>query len=157
MELIYDLEGAGWAGARISDGSRHRYFSVSYLSDALGDMAKAAVMLLNGSREESFSFQDEPGVHRFVLTRGDADSLTIRVLWFERTFSGRADRFGEEVFRCECAVLDFVGQVFASLHSIFADRGLDGYMQAWRNHEFPVRAYEEIQRRLNPSNATANA
>jgi hypothetical protein len=49
MELIYDLEGAGWAGARISDGSQHRDFSVSYLSDALGDMAKAAAMLLNGT------------------------------------------------------------------------------------------------------------
>ena len=107
MELIYDLEGAGWAGARISDGSRHCYFSVSYLSDALGDMAKAAVMLLHGSREESFSLQDEPGEHRFILIRGDSDSLTIRVLRFEGT---RANRFGKEVFCCECAVRDFVGR-----------------------------------------------
>ena len=67
MELIYDLAGAGWAGARISDGLRHRDFSVSYLSDALGDMAKTAVRLLNGSREESFAFQDEPGEHRWMV------------------------------------------------------------------------------------------
>ena len=157
MELLYDLEGAGWAGARIADGSHHRDFSVSYLSDALGDMAKAAALLLNGSREETFFFQDEPGEHRFILSRGDADSLTICVLWFECSFCGRSERFGEEVFRCECTVLDFVGQVFANLHSILAERGLDGYKQAWRNHEFPVRAYDEIRRRLIPSDEVGYA
>ena len=61
MELVYQLEGAGWADARISDGSRQLGMSVSYLSDALGDMAKAALHLLRGGREASFSFEDEPG------------------------------------------------------------------------------------------------
>lgn len=149
MELIYDLEGAGWADARISDGSQHRDFSVSYISDALGDMAKAAVLLLHGSREASFTLQDEPGEHRFILLRGNADSLTIRVLWFNGASSGRADRFGEEVFRCDCAVLDFVGQVSVNLHAILTKYGLDGYKQSWRTHEFPTRAYNEIRRLLN--------
>jgi hypothetical protein len=155
MELTYDLRDTGWACASISDGSRRRDLFASYISDALGDMAKAAAMLLNGSRDESFCFQDEPGEHRFVLSRGDADLLTIRVLWFERCFSGRADRFGEEVFRCQCAILDFVGQVFAILHTILMEHGLEGYKQAWGNQEFPVRAYDEIRRHLNPSIAPA--
>lgn len=148
MELIYELEGAGWVSARISEGSRQCELSVSYLSDALGDMAQAAVMLLIGSREETFRFQDEPGEHRFILTRGDADALTVRVLWFEDTFSSRADEFGKEVFRCECPALEFVGQVYSNLHAIVTKHGLDGYQRAWRYHEFPSEAYDAIRERL---------
>jgi len=134
MELLDEPKSAGWSAGRISEGSQELNFQVSHFSDTLGDMAKAAAMLLNGSREESFSFPDEPGEHRFVLTRGVADSLTIRVLWFG-SVSGRTDRFGKEVFRCDCAVLDLVGQVFANLHTILGQYGLDGYQQAFRNFD----------------------
>lgn len=105
-------------------------------------------MLLSGSGEESCALQDEPGEYRFVFKRGDGDALTIRVLWFEESFAGRADRFGHEVFRCDCVVLDFVGQLSVSLHRILLEQGLDGYKKTWRNYDFPIRAYEAIRRSL---------
>jgi hypothetical protein len=67
MELVYDLKEDGWAHVRIADASSHFEFTCSWLSDPLGNMATATVMLLNGSAEESFSFQDEPGEYRFVV------------------------------------------------------------------------------------------
>jgi len=150
MEFSYDLSEEGWASVRIADGAGQLEFTCSRLSDALGDLAKGAAMLLGGSREEACALQDEPGEYRFLFTRGESDSLTIHILWFEKSFSGRANRFGQEVFRCECAVLDFVGQLFASLHRILVGRGLEGYRMTWRNHDFPVRAYEAIRQRLQP-------
>jgi hypothetical protein len=156
MELIYDLKAEGWASVRIAEGDAQLEFTCSRLSDALGDLAKAAAMLLGGSREESCALQDEPGEYRFLFSRGESDALTIRVLWFEESFSGRADPFGKEVFRCNCVVLDFVGQLFASLHRILLARGVEGYQKTWRNYDFPMRAYEAIRQRLLPSGAVAS-
>jgi len=150
MELVYQLEGAGWADARISDGSRQLGMSVSYLSDALGDMAKAALHLLRGGREASFSFEDEPGQNRWLLTRGEADSLRIQIRWFDDTFSSLDFGRGKEVFFCECAVLDFAGQVHSVLHQVLEDEGAEGYKRRWTNHDFPAESFAEIQKLLTP-------
>jgi hypothetical protein len=150
MQIVYQLFGAGWADARISDQSSYRDMAVSYLSDSLGDMARAALQLLRGAREVSFSFQDEPGEHRWTLSRGEADSLRIRILWFEDTFSPRAQEHGTEVFECDCAVLDFVGQVSSVLQTLLQDEGIEGYRRRWQNHEFPLHTLTEIQRLLAP-------
>jgi hypothetical protein len=150
MQLVYKLAGAGWADARISNTSVYRDMAVSYLSDALGAMARAALQLLRGAREASFSFQDEPGEHRWILSRGEADSLRIRILWFEDNFSPRPQERGTEVFGCDCAVLDFVGQVSSVLQTLLADEGIDGYIRRWQSDEFPVDTFAEIQRLLTP-------
>jgi len=150
MELVFQLGGAGWADARMSDGSRGRDMRVSYLCDALGEMARAALHLLRGSREAVFAFDDEPGEHRWVLTRGEADSLSIRIFWFDETFSSRRLGKGTEVFSCDCAVLDFVGPVFSVLHQILSNEGVEGYKRRWKNNEFPLDTYNEIRRLLAP-------
>jgi hypothetical protein len=150
MEIVYELAGAGWADARISHKGNYRNMAVSYLSDALGDMARAAVQLLRGGREVSFSFQDEPGEHRWILSRGEADSLRIRVFWFDDAFSARRQERGTEVFACDCAVLDFVGQVSYVLQSVLADEGVEGYRRRWQNYEFPLDSFTELQRLLTP-------
>ena len=153
MKLIYKLGDAGWADASIADEGAQLECRISYLSDALGDMAQAAVQLLNGARATSFSFQDEPGEHRFLLTRGEADRLDIRVLSFKETFapqSAHAEKQASVVFRSHCAVMDFVGQVSANLHDILTKFGLKGYKDAWTKDDFPMASYREIQRHLNP-------
>jgi len=95
MQLVYQLAGAGWADARISHNSKYRDMALSYLSDGLGDMAQAALGLVRGAREVSFSFQDEPGQHKWLLSRGEADSLRIRILWFDDTLSQRPQECGD--------------------------------------------------------------
>jgi hypothetical protein len=52
-------------------------------------MARSALPLLRGAREVSFSFQDEPGEHRWTLSRGEADSLRLRIFWSKDTFNHR--------------------------------------------------------------------
>lgn len=114
-------------------------------------MARCAVQLLRGVREVSFSFQDEPGEHRWTRIRGEADSLRIRIFWSKETFNHRFPRHATEVFSCDCAVLDFVGQVSWVLQTLLHEEGLDGYRRRWLSHEFPLGAFEEIQRLLEPT------
>ncbi|MGV3754357.1 MAG: hypothetical protein ACO1QS_03170 [Verrucomicrobiota bacterium] len=149
MRITYQLAGSGWANALVSEGERTLEMSASYLSDALGDMAKAAVSLLTEAREVTFSFQDEPGEHQWILTRGEFDALHVRVVWFPKTFgSGNKAGSGIEVFACDCTVMDFVGQVFSTLNAVLHDEGLEGYKRRWKNNDFPLKAYQELQKLL---------
>ncbi len=143
MEIVYQLEGAGWAGARVIHGTQFRDMSVSYLSDALGDMAKAALLLLQGADEESFEFFDEPGMHRWQLARGNGNVLSIRILWFEDEMSAES---GIEVFECKCPAPTFIRAVIASLENVLVDEGIEGYKRRWIAHEFPSHTYSELRR-----------
>jgi hypothetical protein len=148
MEIVYQLAGAGWADARITDGVNFRNMSVSYLSDALGDMAKAALNILRGENEASFAFEDEPGEHLWLLTREANHSLRIKILWCDDTFGSERQKHRSEVFATECTVLDFVSQVSAILDHILTDEGIEGYKQRWTNHDFPIEIFNELQRLL---------
>ncbi len=149
MRINYQLAGSGWANAQVSESGRSLEMSASYLSDALGDMAQAAVSLLTGARVVTFSFQDEPGEHQWILTRGEFDALYVRVIWFPKTFgSGNKADSGTEVFACDCAVMDFVGQVFSTLNAVHEDEGVEGYKRRWKNNDFPSKSYQELQKLL---------
>jgi hypothetical protein len=145
VEIDYRLGEAGSANARILHGDKcYEMPGISYLSDALGDMAQATVSLMTGADSAIFSFQDEPGEWRWVLQRGEADSLSIRIYRSEINFAWKLKPV-VEVFYCECVVLDFVGQVFAILHTILKEHGVEGYKQRWRNFEFPIAVYQKLQ------------
>ena len=149
MEITYQLGDAGWADARVRDANCSRDISsVSYLSDALGDMAVAAVALVQGARSVRFAFEHEPGEHRWLLERGEDDLLGISLLWFDDNFPARQDDAGEEVFSCQCRVLDFAGQVLSILASILEQYGVSGYREKWQRHEFPLEAFQTLRASL---------
>lgn len=147
LEITCQLAGAGWADARVVHEAKVREMSLSYLSDAIGDMAWAAVNLLRGSRNVTFNFQDEPGEHCWMLERGVSDSLHICIRWFAETFHSGNALNGAEVFSCDCTVLDFVGEVSSVLTGLLEDADGEAYKRRW-GHSFPIDAYNEIQRRL---------
>jgi hypothetical protein len=139
LKLIVQLTGAGWADATVSDGRNELTTDISYISDGIAEMAAAARALLQGAQTARFAFQHEPGEHVFVLTRGSGDSVKIEIFENQRNFECK---LGAPVMTISCAVLDFVGQVFSSLHALRID---EGYKDRWR-HEFPLDSYEFIQR-----------
>lgn len=65
----YKLTGSGWAESTISDDSGCLTMRVSYLSDALGELAETVLRLLRNSEKEEVAFMDEPGEHRWLLQR----------------------------------------------------------------------------------------
>ncbi len=51
LELRFDLTGVGWAEATLSAGNDSVTILASYLSDALGDLAAATVLIASGLDE----------------------------------------------------------------------------------------------------------
>jgi hypothetical protein len=141
MKLMIQLPEAGWCEATLVEADREVKMAISYIGDGIGEMAGAAVALLRGERSARFAFQDEPGEHAFELKRGMDDQLRIEVFENRRNFS---HRMGERVLEIECAVLDFVGQVFSNLHKFKTEAG-ETYRKRW-GHDFPEEAYEYLRK-----------
>lgn len=143
MQIIVQLAGAGWADGTISDGNQTLTMAISYIGDGIAEMAKAAVQLLRGERSAVFAFQEEPGEHVVVLTRGADDELQIEVFKNFKNFKGPK---GQPIMTMKCSILDFVGQVFWNLHSIKVKEG-DRYKERWR-YDFPTADFEFLRKSL---------
>jgi hypothetical protein len=141
LRLSYILQQHGWAAASISNGNATIGMDVSYLSDALRDLARAARGILRGLPEATFSFQQEPGEHRFIVSRED-DLVRITVYRFADTFS-RA-RAGEPVMVAECSLHEFATECINCLRRVLDEHGEEGYRQRWKNADFPSREYRDL-------------
>ena len=64
LRLDYTLHEHGWASATVGDGETAVSFEVSYLGDALGDLARATRAILRGLPESKCAFQHEPVILR---------------------------------------------------------------------------------------------
>jgi hypothetical protein len=149
VNLTYVLHDAGWATAVIADGDRRREMVVSYLSDSLAEMTQSALTLLEGAETARFSFDDEPGEHRFVVTRSSPEFVDIRVLWFDDLWTGLPDERGSEVFVCSCSVARFAGEVLSCLQHLLSEHGLNGYKQKWVAHDFPSDIFDALQAKVH--------
>src|SRR5689334_2478187 len=110
IRFEYRLTGRGWSAATISDRETTAELTASYLSDALGDLARATVGLLRGAAAVRVSWDEEPGEYRWLLARTD-EMLTLRILWFDGLRAERPDSEGRTVFETTCRHVDFAGQV----------------------------------------------
>ena len=148
MELSYKLTGSGWASAVVSDGDRQFEIPrISYLSDALKDLVKAAIGLLEGATRVWFLWHDEPGEHRWIVNR-ISDDLVIRILWFDDAFKALPDEKGKELFRFNCRLANFTGEVLACARSLLSEYGKEAYRDQWRS-KFPDEEFGRLERLTN--------
>jgi len=141
FRLSYILHKHGCASASIGDGDITVEMDVSYLSDALGDLARAARGILRGLPETTFSFQQEPGEHRVVVSRDD-DHVRLSLYRFPDSFS-RTHR-GELLLTAECTTRQFATECINCLRRVLNAHGEDGYRQRWKNAEFPSQEYRDL-------------
>lgn len=141
LRLSYILQQHGWAAASISDGDATVETDVTYLSDALGDLARAARGILRGMPEVTFSFQQEPGEHRFVVSRHE-DRVQLSVYRFPETFS--RSQQGELVMTAQCSLREFATECINCLRRVLDEHGEEGYRERWKNADFPLREYREL-------------
>jgi hypothetical protein len=142
VSFWYQLFGAGWGRAGISDGQQDAQFLTSYLSDPLGDLASGISTLLQGASKARCAWAEEPGEWRWLFDR-HGDEVEIRILWFEDTFSKALDEKGELRYSTRCRLLRLASQVRDSMRQLLDEVGLDGYREAWR-YDFPVKEYERL-------------
>jgi len=119
-------------------------------------MARAARYILKGATDASFSFMDEPGEHRFLISRRE-DRVEIRVYEFPEPFA-RTMNNAPIVLKAEASL----SRVHQRMHQRSAARldahGEAGYRERWKRHAFPMAEYRELlDLRRNTARRTANA
>jgi hypothetical protein len=140
--LTYKLDDNGWATAAVSNGDATISVLASYLTDALGDLARAARGLLRGQAEVTFSFVEEPGQHRFVITRR-ADDLDIKIFHLPRAFASGVEG-GRLVFSATSDVRSFANSAINCLRNVLDEVGETEYRRRWRNHDFPRQVLDDL-------------
>lgn len=115
--------------------------TASYLSDGLGDLVRSAAALLRGPEQmkATVHWMEEPGEHRWLIDLNE-DSIGMRILWFEETFSCRSNDEGRLELVANGRLPEFAGQVKSQFERLLTEHGADGYAQLW-GHDFPFTDY----------------
>jgi hypothetical protein len=143
--IDYKLTGAGWAECIVEANGQKASLSASYLSDALGELLRAAVNLLEGVRGNTVSFAEEPGEYRWRLIRVDSEQIHVSVLSFDKLWGNEPDEAGNLVFQTVCPVREFAAAVASAAQRILDEYGVDGYREQWVNYDFPTDRLLRIQ------------
>jgi hypothetical protein len=149
VSVIYNLTGAGWSECSIEIGDQQAHVTASYLSDALGDLLRAVVGLLRGARDATAAFAEEPGEYRWRLRCIGDGQVSVRILWFNDTFSRLPDERGSVILDAQCRLRTLTGAMLAASQHVLREHGLEGYARQWKNHEFPLEVQAELERLLD--------
>jgi hypothetical protein len=142
FEVEYHLTGHGWADCDVRIGKSAVKLTASYLSDALGQLAAAALLLRMGAPSARISFVEEPGSNRWGFDwhrspNGDVTSLRIRIWSFPNLWAYQPDDDGKIVLDeivDQAVVYRGVRQL---LDQVLAEYGEDRYEQQW-GQKFPL-------------------
>ncbi len=149
LKLQYRLTGSGWAECDIvADGTLLKV-TASYLSDALGQLATAALILRLGAAAARVSFDEEPGEYRWGFDWHRAKSLRMRIWWFDEMWSHRPDDDGKVVLDLIVEDAVFYNAILNTLDDVLKTHGVEGYKEAWVEYPFPKAVHEEPARMVN--------
>lgn len=147
FSINYKLgEHLGWSECQLTAGGSTIKVSASYLSDALGQLATATVLLLQGAPSARVSFDEEPGEYRWGIDwHHDAQKqgevfFRVRV-WFFKEMWGRhlPDEAGQLLLDEVVTQSAFYRGVRQMLNAVLDEYGLNGYRKRW-GHPFPSQA-----------------
>ena len=165
FDLTYDLGDHGWAKATIALGDRSEVIAVSYLTDPLKYLARAAVAAL---ATESLPFS----APKEIIFGGEPEGLILRVeyppkpelrnqepsdpgrnilvslLFSPDWMEGRnvvTELWAEESVGCT----QFAIKVETVLLKTLEGKGLAGYLKSWSLAYFPVAEFANLRSLLN--------
>ncbi len=108
-------------------------------TDALGDLARAVITLLEGEEHASVVVEDAPGVHEWSLERaGDVVNLRIHS-WADRS-SGSADLvFSQErTVSLACPLSALARELVLVLDVLWVGHGPDGWARLSPKYPYPA-------------------
>lgn len=156
-DILFDfrLTGVGWAECCIVCGEKLLKFTASYLSDALGQLATAALLMHLGAPSARISFDEEPGEYRWGIEwyrspSGDETSFRVRIWWFTELWGRRPDDEGEVKFDEIIDADAFYRAVRDLLDEVRTRYGEEGYNQQWDRYRFPRLVQQELKHLVGP-------
>lgn len=140
LNIAYKLVGTGWSECTVRDDAGSECtVTASYLSDALGNLVLAALVIASGFTSASFGFDEEPGEYRWVIEQVDVNLVGINILSFPELWGGKPNEQGRLLFSTTCRPVVFAAEVLRVASSLLEEYGEDGYLAQWVEHPFPVR------------------
>lgn len=118
-------------------------------TDALGDLARAALTLLEGGDHTSVVFEDAPGVHEWSFERrGEIVHLRIHS-WADRR-SGSADMVlsQERSVSMACPLLALTRELVLVLDVLWVGHGPDGWRRLSPRHPYPTSERRRLRQHL---------
>ena len=142
LSIACTFTGHGSARCSVTVGSTRQELRASYLSDALGDLVRAAAAMLKGADVVRCAFLEEPGEFRWVLSRKPGRRVALRILAFSD--DGLPEDRGKVILSGEFSASAFASAVYVALAGLQSRHGEEGYRQTW-GHRFPLDAMRELQ------------
>jgi hypothetical protein len=118
-------------------------------TDALGDLTRAIIVLLEGEARATLVLEDAPGVHEWSLER-EGDVVNLRVhSWADRQ-SGKADMSlsQERSAALACPLLALARELVLVLDVLWVGHGPDGWKRLSPRHPFPTPERRRLQQLL---------
>jgi hypothetical protein len=137
VTLDYELTGQGWARCALRVADSFVEVSASYLSDALGNLCRAVISLLEGEVVVRTSFDEEPGEYRWVMER-TSETVRVRILEFGELWSNLPDESGRAIFDALCPLSEFALALVVTLSELWGEYGETRYRERWGEHDFPT-------------------
>lgn len=150
FSLRYSLTTPGRAVLAIEADDLRVAMQATDETDALGDLARAVIVLLEGEPRASLVLEDSPGVHEWSLERDD-DLVHLRIhSWADRK-SGHADLVLSQERSAElaCPLLALAREVVLVLDVLWVGHGPDGWRRLSPKHNFPIPERRRLQQLLS--------
>jgi hypothetical protein len=148
LSVHFCLTGPGWAECHIADETSSCTITASYLSDALRHLLVAATAVISDFSRVTFSFSEEPGEFRWVVSSSRVNEIELTILEFRELMGARPDSEGTLRFRTRCLPRIFADAVYGAAKELLATVGEEGYAEQWSRHPFPSLQLQELGRLL---------
>ena len=155
LRIEFELTGAGWIDVHLARGNvQVKLEGLSYITDVLGDMLRAALAMASGSPQALVYFELEPGQLVFKSERWfdrDEQRHGVRLTGWEAS-AGLKSRSPTPSDLCLDFKLDdareFAAAILAGAKALEAKHGHDGYLKLWVLHPFPVQTTVALEAAL---------
>ncbi|MCX4804459.1 hypothetical protein ACFWWM_16680 [Streptomyces sp. NPDC058682] len=141
MQLVWTLNGRGWADCTVADQQAEAEVTASYISTAPEDLLTAVARLVTGEAEVRVQFEAEPTAFRWILYREGTD-VWIRVL--ELADGSKHDNAGTEIWSSQQSIDTVARAVVRCFDEVARKYGESGYRGKWGEH-FPRCELEALR------------
>lgn len=145
MDIVMTLEPHGWMDITIQPNQGEQIeIPVSFLSDAVGEIARHIVALHKGVTEVTMTLQTEPGEYRFWIKKRSQVIVQFMVYEMSDNFSTEAVTEGGLLMSEELTLVKLTKLFYRELSKL-KELGPEEYHKRW-SFDFPLDAYERIGR-----------
>ncbi|MGE6575373.1 hypothetical protein [Paenibacillus xylanexedens] len=145
MDIVMTLEPHGWLDILVQpDQGEQIEIPVSFLSDAVDEIARQFVALHKGATEVTMTMQTEPGEYRFWIKKRSQVIVQFMVYEMSDNFSTEAVTEGRLLMSEELSLVKLTKLFYRELSKL-KEMGLEEYHKRW-SFDFPLNAYERIGR-----------